>query len=49
MTNRMKPDRAKASVKRYVKNAMQNPNCEYEKSILQKYEMEKAKIQKNNI
>ena len=49
MQNRMKPDRAKASVKRYVKNAMQNPNCEYEKSILQKREMEQVKMQKNDI
>ena len=49
MTNRMKPDRAKASVKRYVKNAIQNPNCEYEKSILQKCEMEQVKMQKNDV
>ena len=45
----MKPDRAKASVKRYVKNAIQNPNCEYEKSILQKREMEQVKMQKNDV
>ena len=48
MQNRMKPDRAKASVKRYVKNAIQNPNCEYEKSILQKCEMQKNDIQRSN-